>query len=132
EPRDELLLGGVVDESQAEGGRGDAEDDVVRRQLAGEVRLRLHAAGRRVDAAGDRVEPVDAAVRGAVGVLDEPGLPDRTVGEDERGNYLVASRQAVEGREGDLRIDRAHLAESGVRARATDGGLRMAGSRAIG
>ena len=132
EPAGQLLLGGVVDEPESEGRRGNAEDDVVRGERGGEVRLTRGAGSRRIDAARDRVEPVDAAVGRAVRVLHETRLADRSVGKDERGHGLVASSQAIQGGESDLRIGPSHLTERRVRAGPADRRLRVAGGAAIG
>src|SRR6185436_3292489 len=84
-------------QAEPEGGRGNAEDDVVAGDLALEVLLADVAAARvalgRVDPAGDDVQRVHAAVPRAIGLVTEPRLPDRSVELDERGHVVLRAER---------------------------------------
>src|SRR2546427_5658816 len=55
----------------------------------------LFRSSRRVRAAGDREQIVDAAVRRPVGVLHEPRLAHRPFRRDERGNGVGRDRKST-------------------------------------
>src|SRR5207249_2464230 len=117
--------------ARAERRRGNAEDDVLVAELRVEVGLRQHASGR-VGASGDGVEPVDAAVEGAVGVAHEARLAHRTVGGDERRYGLYAAGDPIERGQRHLWIGRAYLSQRRMRARPADVGLRVTAGTAVG
>src|SRR5262249_14898712 len=127
---DQLVVGDRFEQAEAERRRRDPEDHVVLRQLLGEVGLREGAA-RRVGAAGDRVQAVDAAVIATVCVLDEARLPDRAIRSDERGDLLSAAGSPVERGQTNLRVGLENVAQSRMGARTTYIWLGMALGTAV-
>jgi len=80
EVADQRDIGDCLDQSEAEGRRGNAERDVVG---VGEVLLHQVAAGWFVGPPVNGEEGMNATVGRAVGIADEARLHDRPVGSDE-------------------------------------------------
>src|SRR5207237_2472374 len=109
-------------------GRGwDAENYVVFGKLLDEVRLRKSAT-HGIRSAGDGIQILDAAIRRAVGIPDEPCLAHRAAGGDERGNRIDS---AIQVRERYLWVGNRVLRTGQARAAAADGRLGMAHRTAV-
>src|SRR5207247_1672207 len=93
---DDCGVGDLLDQPGAEHRGGNAKDHVVVGELPLEVRLPDRAAagvgvGRALVAAADHEEPMDAAVRRAVGLALEPRLPYR----DRKSTRLNSSHEWI-------------------------------------
>jgi hypothetical protein len=109
----------VLDQTGAEHRCRYAENDIVRSDRSGEIRLR-EVTVRRIRSPGDREEIMHAAIRRSVRIADEPRLANWAVQRDER-RYGVGG--AHQGRNRNL----------GIRQRpyAARGGLSMAAATAV-
>jgi len=103
-------------QSHAEDRRRNAENDVLARQVAREIRLRQGAAFR-VRPAGDGEQSMNAAIG------NKAGLAHRTIHGNERRNRVGRS---VQGRQGDLRIRHGILLTAQARTASAHGRLGMA------
>jgi hypothetical protein len=116
---DNRPIGDRLDQSAAEEGSRDSEDDVLALRFALEIRRR-NSASRRVGPTRDRVEVVHAAVTLVRRLVLEPGFPDGTV---ELNEVRHAIDRAGLGGDRDLRIH--------SRARPAHGRMRVTAPTAI-
>src|SRR3984957_3361953 len=128
-------VGDIFDQTRAEGGRGDAEDQIVLALHLGEVGLRHGAAGG-VAAASDGENVVNAAVgdlrvHRAIGIngVGEAGFAHRSISGDEKGNLI---RGAVIVANGGLRILADERIGVGAGAGAADRRLGVAAGTTVG